>query len=696
MDRDPLEIPIQYVKGVGPQRAKLLGRLHIRTAGEALYYLPARYEDRRDIKKVRQLCSGRIETAVGKIVSMDVIHLPRSRFKIFELIISDGTGLLKGKWFNQPYMKKLFKVGQEVILSGLVKQNPYWGAGFEIDKPEYEFIDDDQENLVHTGRIVPIYRTTSGLSVRVLRSVMFTVLNTCLAHIDDHLPEEILLRNSLPELRESISGIHFPEHETDIESLNRGISCYHRRLSFDELFNLQIGIAIMKHCEIRAPGIVFRPRGRLTGKLRERLTFSLTAAQERVFSEILEDMSRPYPMQRLIQGDVGCGKTIVALMTLLSAVECGYQTALMAPTEILAEQHYINIHRLMEDLGLRIAILTAGKKERPLEEIASGRIDIVVGTHALIQEGIQFGKLGLVVIDEQHRFGVMQRAALRKKARNPDVLVMTATPIPRTLAMTLYGDLDYSVIDEIPPGRSPVQTRLFNTGQRQVIYEAISSEVKKGRQVYVVYPVIEESENSDLKSAIAGKKALEKIFPDFRIGLIHGKMKTAERESVMAFFKGGEIDILVSTTVIEVGVDVQNAALMLIVHAERFGLSQLHQLRGRVGRGGNQSYCLLLAYEPYSEEAKRRLAIMIKSCDGFRIAEEDLNIRGPGEFFGTKQSGIPDLRNANIVRDAKLLESARKEAFGMVNADPELKERPALKKTVEKFWAGKAEIFKTG
>jgi len=695
MDRDVLKFPIQYIKGVGPRRARLLSRLNIKTAGDALYYLPYRYEDRRNIKKIAHLSYGRMETATGRIVSMEVVKLPKSKFSVFELIISDGTGLLRGKWFNQPYMKRHFEKGQNVILSGVVKHT-YRGTGFEMDNPEYEFVDEDNDDLIHTSRIVPVYRTTAGLSVRVLRGIMFNVLNTCIDDIRDPLPEEIRLRHSLPDLRESIYNCHFPGHETDIESLNMGISDYQRRLSFDELMNLALGIAIMKKGEKRQPGIAFNPEGKLVSDLLKRLKFKLTAAQERVFSEILHDMKQPYPMNRLLQGDVGCGKTVIALMAMLTAVECGYQAAMMAPTEILAEQHYINIHRLVEDLGLCICLLTGSGKERPLGDIASGSINIIVGTHALIQEGVRFRKLGLVVIDEQHRFGVMQRALLRKKAHNPDVLVMTATPIPRTLSMTLYGDLDYSVIDELPAGRRPVITQLFTDKQKQMIYQAISTEIKKGRQVYVVYPVIEESEGSDLKSAIIGKTALERIFPDFRVGLIHGRMKPAEREAVMTSFKNKGIDILVSTTVIEVGVDVPNATMMLIVHAERFGLSQLHQLRGRVGRGGSQSYCLLLAYEPFSEDARRRLDIMVKSNDGFRIAEEDLEIRGPGEFFGTRQSGMPDLRIANIMRDARLLEIARKEALNIVDSDPDLKGSPELKRTVEGFWEGKAEIFRTG
>ncbi|HYA26630.1 MAG TPA: ATP-dependent DNA helicase RecG [Thermodesulfovibrionales bacterium] len=694
MDRDPLESPIQYVKGVGPQRAKLLARLGIKTTGDAFYYLPYRYEDRRNIRKIGNLVYSTLESVMGKIVSADVIRLPRSHHSIFELVVSDGTGLLKGKWFNQPYMQKNFSAGQKVILSGVVKR-PYRGIGFEMDKPEYEFTDDDAD-LIHTARIVPVYRTTTGMSVRVLRSIMFTVLSSLIDQINDPFPSELLVKHALPSLRESIYNCHFPGPEADIEKLNRGVSDYQRRLSFDELFNLGLGIAIMKKSATKQKGIPFRPTGDLVKRLIAKLSFSLTTAQERVFQEILDDMRKPHPMNRLLQGDVGCGKTVVALMAMLSAVECGYQAALMAPTEILAEQHYLGIHGLVEDLGLKICLLTGGRKERPLGEITSGLIDIVVGTHALIQEGITFRKLGFVVIDEQHRFGVLQRASLRKKARNPDVLVMTATPIPRTLAMTLYGELDYSVIDELPPLRSPIITKLFHSSHKQLIYQALSGEVAKGRQVYVVYPLIEESATQDLKSAIVGKTALEKMFPDFSIKIIHGKMKTAEREAVMASFKGKEVNVLVSTTVIEVGVDVPNATMMLIVHAERFGLSQLHQLRGRVGRGSDQSYCFLLAYPPYSEEAKRRLETMVRTSDGFRVAEEDLNIRGPGDFLGTRQSGMPDLRIANIVRDSFLAETARREAFSMIDRDPYLEGSPGMKQAVERFWHGKVEIFKTG
>jgi ATP-dependent DNA helicase RecG len=695
LDKDLSDFQIQYIKGVGPERAKLLTRLGIKTVKDTLHYLPYRYEDRSNIRKIRDLIYGNMETVSGKVISAEVIKLPGRNLKIFELTVSDGSGLLKGKWFNQPFMKKNFKLGHKVLLYGTIKRNPYRGIGFEMENPEYEIISDN-DSSIHMNRIVPVYRVTSGLSVRQMRSIMFSIISAYIKDINDTIPVEILRRNKLPGLSESLSKIHFPDINADVGLFNNKASDFHKRLSFDELFMLELGLAVMKRNSVLEKGIAFSTDGALLKRLFRMLPFRLTKAQERVFNDIRGDMEKPYPMNRLVQGDVGCGKTVIALMAMLIAAECKYQSAFMAPTEILAEQHYISLHRMIEDLGLKMCLLTGSKKDRPLSEIASGEIDIVVGTHAIIQEGVIFKNLGLVVIDEQHRFGVMQRALLRKKANNPDVLVMTATPIPRTLALTLYSDLDYSVIDELPPDRRPVTTLLFDSKQKDYIYKLIKEEVKKGRQVYVVYPIIEESEKTDLKAAITGKNAFEKFFPEFKVMLLHGRIKAHEREEIMASFKQGKIDMLVSTTVIEVGVDVPNATLMLIIHAERFGLSQLHQLRGRIGRGSHHSYCILVVYEPYGEEARRRLDIMVKSNDGFRLAEEDLNIRGPGEFFGTRQSGLPDLRIANIVRDTILLNEARREAFSLINRDPDLKEYPLLMKSLQTFWEGKIELFKTG
>ena len=512
--------------------------------------------------------------------------------------------------------------------------------------------------------------------------------------VQDSIPQEIITRLNLPGLRESLANVHFPEAPVSIDMLNSGTSPYHQRLSFDELFTFQAGLAIIKKGELLEKGLAFLPDGRLSDRLRGVLPFSLTGAQERVLADILNDMKAHVPMNRLLQGDVGSGKTIVALLAMLAAVESGYQAALMAPTEILAEQHYLNIHTLVENLGLKIHLLTGSKKNKNIETISSGDADIVVGTHALIQEGVSFKNLGLIVIDEQHRFGVMQRATLRKKGTNPDALIMTATPIPRTLALTLYGDLDYSIIDELPPNRSPVITRQLSEKQKEHIYQLIEEHVKKGRQVYIVYPVIEESDKTNLKAAITGLEALRVKFPRFKIGLLHGRMKPVEREEVMREFKNGLLQILVSTTVIEVGVDVPNAALMVIIHAERFGLAQLHQLRGRVGRGEGRSHCILLHYGA-AEDARRRLAVMVGTNDGFKIAEEDLAIRGPGEFFGTRQSGLPDLKVADIVRDARLLEAARKDAFGLIGKDPELQQYPELRRSIEDFWGRKLDLFKT-
>jgi len=694
--KDLFDFPVQYIKGIGPRKARLLSRLGIKSIYDALYYLPHRYEDRRSSPDIRSIRYDTLQTVMAKVLSANLVETKRAKMKIFEAVVTDGTATLTAKWFNQPFMKGIIKPGISLVLSGTVKKSFVWGVGYEMHNPEYEIIENDsQGEKIHTSRIVPIYRTTAGLSQRMIRSAMYSIIRHATEEMEDYMPGEIVQRNHLPCLRDAIRNVHFPDHD-DMEELLRGTSPYHRRLSFDELFILQTGLAILKRAQTFTRGITFQARGELFRKLLEILPFQLTGAQKRVIGEILSDMKSQRAMNRLIQGDVGSGKTIVAFSAMLQAIESGYQAALMAPTEILAEQHYLNLHRLAEAMGLKAALLTGSKRDKPLEEISRGEVDIVIGTHALIQKGVEFKRLGLVVIDEQHRFGVLQRALLRKKGANPDVLVMTATPIPRTLSLTLYGDLDYSVIDELPPNRRPVVTKLYRPEQKSLIYSLIRSEVKKGRQAYVVYPVIEESEKLALKDAIQGRERLERQFPEFRIGLIHGRMKPHEREEVMERFKRGEIEILVSTTVIEVGVDVPNATVMLIVHAERFGLSQLHQLRGRVGRGAEQSYCLLLAYGRLSEEARRRLQVMVSHTDGFRIAEEDFKIRGPGELFGTRQSGMPDLRVANLIRDAGLLDAARREAFQLVEEDPELKRYPQLRSVVARYWKDKLEIFRTG
>ena len=694
MDKALPEHSIESVKGIGPQRAKLFLRVGIRTVSDALYYLPYRYEDRTELKKISEIRPDGTGTVQGKIVFANDIRTRMRKFRIFEIAIHDGTGLLKAKWFNQPFLQKNFPLGKEVILSGIVKNSGQ--AALEMDSPEYELVSDDTDSFIHTKRIVPVYRITEGISQKQFRKIMFGMVTEHASGLSDFIPPFIIERNHLPPLSMSIQQLHFPEGGIDLGALNSGTSTYHRRLSFDELFLFELGLAALKRRARLNRGIAFRPEGNLRKALLNVLPFALTDAQKSTLAEIGKDMRSPYPMNRLIQGDVGCGKTVVALLAMLDAIESGYQAALMAPTEILAGQHYINIHGLVKALGLKAELLTAGSKGGHREGIASGETDMVIGTHALIQEGVKFKKLGLAVVDEQHKFGVIQRVLLRKKGLTPDVLVMTATPIPRSLALTLYGDMDSSVIDELPPGRRPVVTKLFEADRKEDIYVLLRQEIDNGRQAYVVYPAIEESEKTDLKNAVQGKEGFEKVFPEYRIGLLHGRMSTGEREKVMLSFRQGEIDILVSTTVIEVGVDVPNATIMLVVHAERFGLAQLHQLRGRVGRGADRSLCILVAYKPYGEEARRRLDIMLRSNDGFRIAEEDLAIRGPGEFLGTRQAGIPDLKVANIVRDMKILEKAKAEAFGLTEASPELGEFPSLKKTVEVFWKGKIDFFKTG
>jgi ATP-dependent DNA helicase RecG len=618
------------------------------------------------------------------------------RFSIFDVVIFDGTGYMKARWFNQHFLQKNLSPGQDVIFSGAVTGNDRGAPHWEMDNPEYEIVTEDDDSFIHTKRIVPIYRITRGISQKQFRKIMFHIVQDHAANADDPIPAGILTRHGLPSMDKSVREVHFPSSTACIEALNLGSSIHHRRLSFNELFMLELGLAIMRRKGKSRKGIRFQTEGRLVEALLQTLPFELTPAQKRVIGEVRTDMRSPHPMNRLLQGDVGCGKTIVALVAMLDAVEAGYQAALMAPTEILAEQHYITIRGFMEQLGQRLILLTGNSRSGRPEKIASGDADIVIGTHALVQEGVVFKKLGLAVIDEQHKFGVMQRALLRKKGADPDLLTMTATPIPRSLALTVFGDLDFSVINELPPNRTPVITEVLDPGRKEDVYRLMRKEIGMGRRAYVVYPVIEESGEGNVKAAVQGKAAFEKVFPEFRVALLHGRMTAEERERTMFSFRRKEIDILVCTTVIEVGVDVPDATVMLIVHAERFGLAQLHQLRGRVGRGSDRAYCLLVAYRPCSEEAGRRLDAMVRTGDGFRIAEEDLGIRGPGDFLGTRQSGMPRLRQADVLRDRDLLETARNEAFSLVERTPDLKEIPFLKENLDVFWKGKIKAFTTG
>ena len=686
-----LDTSVQYVKGIGPKRAELLEGADIKTVEDLLYYFPRRYLDRSRLKKIRSLRVGEEVTVVGKVLTCEVRKGRRNRLIV---LIGDGTGILHCVWFRGlSYVSKVFHVGETVAFSG--KLTMYRGP--QLVHPEYDKISGEGEsNPLHTRGIVPMYPSTDtlsrgGLDSRGFRRVVHAVLSRIGGTIPETLSEHILLNQELIPLKDALENIHFPQDWPKFSKAQR-------RLKFEEFFFIQLFLALHRSNRvIEQKGIAFSQIGERTKRFIKRLPFELTGAQNRVMEEIREDMKTECSMNRLLQGDVGAGKTVVALTAILIAVENGYQAALMAPTEILAEQHFWTISRYLEDTGVTVVLLKGGqkgsKKRDSLERLAKGDVDIVVGTHALVQEGVEFKDLGFVVIDEQHRFGVMQRANLRQKGRYPDVLVMTATPIPRTLALTLYGDLDISVLDELPKGRRPIRTVWRKEEKREAIYEFIRSEILKERQAYVVYPLVEESEKMDLADATAGYENLAKqIFPEYHVSLLHGRMKSNEKEKVMEAFKSGEIHILVSTTVVEVGVDVTNATVMLIEHAERFGLTQLHQLRGRVGRGGDQSTCILLTQGFLSDDAHKRIKTMTETTDGFRIAEVDLQIRGPGELFGTRQHGNLALRIANLATDGRILDAARKEAFRLVEED-RLLERPNnrmvretyLKRYKEKF-----------
>jgi ATP-dependent DNA helicase RecG len=574
----------------------------------------------------------------------------------------------------------------------------------EIHHPDVEMVDGDiEKDYLNFKRIVPIYSETEGLHQRTLRKLMKNILDGYVDDLSSPIPQEILERQDMISFPEAFRRAHFPPEGESMEVLNDHRSDAHRRIIFDEFFFLELGLALKKKGMALETGISFQGEGYLPQKLLNQLSFKLTHAQERVWEEIKEDLRKPHPMNRLVQGDVGSGKTVVALLASLYVIECGYQAAIMAPTEVLAEQHYLNLHRWVEPLGVKVVLLTSSVKGAEREDlyhrIRMGDVQLVIGTHAVIQEAVEFNRLGLAIIDEQHKFGVVQRGLLKKKGGNPDVLVMTATPIPRTLAMTIYGDLDVSIIDEMPPGRMPVETKVFPEPAREKVYRIVGEEVSKDRQAFIVYPLVEESEKLDLKDATRMAEHLKKdVFPQFQIGLLHGRMKSDEKEAIMMDFKEGKIQILVATTVIEVGIDIPNASVMVVEHAERFGLSQLHQLRGRIGRGRYPSKCILLAQYRSSEESRVRLQAMGRTNDGFQIAEEDLALRGPGDFFGIRQSGFPDFRVAHLVRDTSILVEARKEAFQLIREDPELT-YPAhmpLRHVLKRRWKGRLELASIG
>ena len=719
-------LPVQYVKGIGPKRSAALEQIGIRTLLDLFFYVPRRYLDRSGIVTIAQLRREasapphdvpataadngligpkRIPTVVGQVRSFRVLGVGRK--SRFVLVLADATASMQCVWFGGvQYWKKAFTVGETIAASG---EPSFYGSVMQFIHPDLDRIaprDLEEEDVadsgstdwgaaLHTGGIVPLYPSSQELARVGLDSAGFRrVIHAALRHhgneVPDTLPEQFRAGRHLEPLANAIRMVHFPKTHDDLEQALR-------RLKYEELFKFQLKLALKRRWRKEsAPGVSFSVKSALARRLIDSLPFELTKAQVRVLKEISADMELARPMNRLLQGDVGSGKTVVALVAMLVAVDNGYQAVFMAPTEILAEQHHTTLRSLVRDLPVSVRLLVGAQKSALrrdiLEDVRCGSANIVVGTHALFEKVVVFSKLGFVVIDEQHRFGVMQRALLRRKAESPDVLVMTATPIPRTLSLTLYGDLDVSVIDELPKNRRPVKTILRDETQKQAVVEFVRDQVRQGRQAYFVYPLIEESEKVDLKAATVHFEELRAtVFPELRLGLIHGRMPAEEKDATMERFKRGETDILVATTVIEVGIDVPNATVMVIENAERFGLSQLHQLRGRVGRGADQSYCILLTTRwtavraarggnleaerlavDQRRLAERRLATMIQTTDGFAIAEVDLQLRGPGDFFGTRQSGVPEFRVADILTDAAILHEAREDAFSIVDIDPHL------------------------
>ena len=666
---EKLKTPIEYVKGVGPRRGELLRKRDITTVEDLLFLFPRYYIDVRKLKKIRELVHKEQAALVVEVMAAGEKFSRRTHKRIYELIVTDGRDVMSLVWFNAAYMKGRFKSGQRLLVRGVVSE---YNLRKSIAHPDIEPWEADEEQ--YRGRLIPRYPLTEGIRLKSMVTIVEGALGAYKDFIPDGIPQETRRRLGLLSAREAIGLIHDPK---DCEpDLSDGQYLPVKTLATDELFIMELGLLLRKRNIIKTKGRSYRGDEELMRAFLDSLPFELTAAQARVLDEVIADMKSPHPTNRLIQGDVGCGKTVVACAAALIAVRDGAQAALMAPTEILAEQHHRTLSGRLTDIGVRSALLTSSvrgkQREEILKDIADGRLHILFGTHALISEGVNFHDLGLVVVDEQHRFGVLQRRAIKEKGEEPEVIVMTATPIPRTLALTVYGDLDLSIIDQLPPGRIPPTTLVFPEAKRERAYEIIRSELQKGRQAFFVYPLVEESETLPLKDATRMAGELTKVFPEYVVGLITGRNKGDEKERIMRDFSSGRINILVSTTVVEVGVDVPNATVMVVEHAERFGLSQLHQLRGRIGRGADHSYCILLADFVRSEDAERRLEIMSRTTDGFVIAEEDLKIRGPGEFMGTRQSGLPTFRAVDLIRDYQTLLIARREAELLIEKDPTL------------------------
>jgi ATP-dependent DNA helicase RecG len=730
------ETPIQFAKGVGPRRARLLEKLGIRTLEDAFWFLPWRYENRLEVLPIKNLLPGMKATIQGQVQNFKMKTSYRRRLAVATISVRDETGLIECVFFNQPYLEKIFIPGVPLLLTGLTISNLSGSTPLALRGPEYEILNEAELQEKNGGRIIPVYHETNGLSSKQIRRIIRCIFDTYASDLQDILPKKICSQLKMPAFPEALRCLHFPQHQHSVDELNQQTSSWHSRLAFEEVFLLQLALAIRRKRQSQdTEGIAFDVWNPSVETLQSLLPFMLTPAQERVIQEISRDMARPTRMNRLLQGDVGCGKTVVALHAIVMACGSGYQAVLMAPTEVLSEQHYLSLSPLFESLGMRCLLLKGGATGREraeiLADIASGQVQVVVGTHALLQTDVQFSKLGLVIVDEQHKFGVLQRGQLQEKAdRHPDVLIMTATPIPRTLAMTLYGDLDVSVIDQHPPGKKSIKTVLFPTGLRKKAHRLLWRELEAGRQAYVVYPLVEPSEKIDLQAAIEATEYLRNEFSPFRIGLLHGRLPFREKQDVMRRFKKKEIDVLVATTVVEVGLDIPNATIMLIEHAERFGLSQLHQLRGRIGRGMDQGYCILIhalgkfapgspqlslkvearqkvteGITPFSQgeafsrsTARRRLEVFVQCEDGFALAEEDLNIRGPGHVLGVKQWGGINFRVADVARDIHLMIEAKQMAADLLTRDPTLTfpEHHMLKETLFRKWSEKFSLGSIG
>jgi ATP-dependent DNA helicase RecG len=734
-----IDTPVRFIKGIGPRIAETLAEKEISTAEDILYHLPFRYEDRANPVALHELAVGQMGSVIGEVRGS--VLLRTRAMPIFELTLGQGTSTLKCIWFRGTYLKDRFQAGQTVAVFGKIEASRS-SRGFKMIQPQFEILPEAAQEFssLEMGRITPIYESLGGskLGPRWVRRQIFDLLQELRGRIPETLPATMLERLGLPSRDASLQQVHFPDIATSLNQLQAAHTPAHRRLIFEELFFLELGLEIKRRKAKERLGIAFAPNEQVRAALREVLPFHPTAAQKRALAEIVADMKQPAPMRRLLQGDVGSGKTIVALQAMLIAIENGYQAALMAPTEILATQHYLGARKLLERATreYRVTLLTGSldvhHKRAARGRIARGEADLVIGTHALIEEKVDFERLGLVVVDEQHRFGVMQRFRLMKKPGQgePDVLVMTATPIPRTLALSLYGDLDLSVLDELPPGRTPIVTRRGSDERADEVWQFLRKQVISGRQAYIVYPVIEGPsddqpeldfpapeeppppktgkraktpslfERPTLKAATQMYEELrEGALAGLRLGLLHGRLSADDKEIVMRRFQRGELDVLVSTTVIEVGVDVPNATVMVIEHAERFGLAQLHQLRGRVGRGSAKSYCILMSGGRVSPEAEQRLDAMVRTQDGFELAELDLELRGPGEFFGTRQAGLPDFRVANLVRDRELLELAKREAAVFVasgGAEATEAERAIVAARLKKAWQRRYGLVEAG